>query len=238
MSSVIAGNLTGNPKPCVPLPNVLTAPRNLGRTQKLTKDDALAYLKAVKETFKDRKEKYDEFIEVMRDFKAQRIDTACVIARVKELFEGHRDLILGFNTFLPKGSEIILQPVEFEKAINYVNKIKTRFQPDDRVYKSFLEILNMYRKQEVASLFKDHQDFLEEFTYFLPDSSDTAHVPHAPSSARQAPFPASGRDDLSPSLALQIVKIFGLARAISRRALRGFPTGFISSTVRLSNRIH
>lgn len=56
-----------------------------------------------------------------------------VIARVKELFKGHRDLILGFNTFLPKGYEIILpedppqkKPVEFEEAISFVNKIKVR----------------------------------------------------------------------------------------------------------------
>lgn len=65
-----------------------------------------------------------------------RIDTAGVIARVKELFEGHRDLILGFNTFLPKGYEITLplgdeqppakKPVEFEEAISFVNKIKVR----------------------------------------------------------------------------------------------------------------
>jgi hypothetical protein len=38
------------------------------------------------------------------------------------------------------------QAVEFDQAINYVNKIKTRFASDERVYKAFLEILNMYRK--------------------------------------------------------------------------------------------
>lgn len=38
------------------------------------------------------------------------------------------------------------QPVEFDQAISYVNKIKTRFSDDERVYKAFLEILNMYRK--------------------------------------------------------------------------------------------
>ncbi|GLJ50455.1 hypothetical protein SUGI_1075060 [Cryptomeria japonica] len=166
-------------------------PQNLGGT----KDYTLAYLKAVEEMFKDRKEKYDEFIEVMKDFKAQRIDVAGVIARVKELFEGHRNLILGFNTFLPKGFEIILSPIEFDQAINYVDKIKTRFQYDEQVYKAFLEILNMYRKgnktisevyQEVGSLFKDHRDLFEEFPYFVSDSSDTEHVPHAPSSARLA----------------------------------------------------
>lgn len=32
----------------------------------------------------------------------RRIDTGGVIERVKKLFKGHRELILGFNTFLPK----------------------------------------------------------------------------------------------------------------------------------------
>ena len=34
----------------------------------------------------------------------RRIDTAGVILKVKDLFRGHPDLILGFNTFLPKVS--------------------------------------------------------------------------------------------------------------------------------------
>nr|XP_024382615.1 paired amphipathic helix protein Sin3-like 4 isoform X2 [Physcomitrium patens] len=164
--------------------------------QRLTTDDALAYLKAVKEKFKDDKGKYDEFLEVMKDFKAQRLDTAGVITRVKDLFKGHRQLILGFNTFLPRGYEITLpleedkkQPaVEFDQAINYVNKIKARFQTNEHVYKAFLEILNMYRKgnksinevyQEVASLFENHGDLLEEFTYFLPGSTGSPVHPVA-----------------------------------------------------------
>ncbi|KAJ7943566.1 Paired amphipathic helix protein Sin3-like [Quillaja saponaria] len=171
-----------------------------GANQKLTTNDALSYLKAVKDIFQDNREKYDDFLEVMKDFKALRIDTSGVIARVKELFKGHRDLILGFNTFLPKGYEITLpleddeppqkKPVEFEEAINFVNKIKTRFQGDDFVYKSFLDILNMYRKenksitevnQEVAALFQDHADLLVEFTHFLPDASAAASTHYAPS---------------------------------------------------------
>eukprot|EP00245_Coleochaete_scutata_P002928 TRINITY_DN14179_c0_g1_i2.p1 TRINITY_DN14179_c0_g1~~TRINITY_DN14179_c0_g1_i2.p1 ORF type:complete len:1452 (-),score=385.29 TRINITY_DN14179_c0_g1_i2:688-5043(-) len=179
--------------------------------QRLTTDDALAYLKAVKEKFKDDKEKYDEFLEVMKDFKAQRIDTAGVIGRVKDLFKGHRALILGFNTFLPKGYEISMpveeeappkkQPVEFDQAINYVNKIKTRFQADEHVYKAFLEILNMYRKgnktiievyHEVATLFKDHSDLLEEFTYFLPDTSGTNTAIPVPQQPAASLAPSGG----------------------------------------------
>ncbi|KAL0421248.1 UNVERIFIED_CONTAM: Paired amphipathic helix protein Sin3-like 4 [Sesamum latifolium] len=106
--------------------------------QRLTTTDALSYLKTVKEIFQDKRDKYDDFLEVMKDFKAQRIDTSGVILRVKELFKGNRDLILGFNTFLPKGYEITLppedepfqkkKPVEFEEAISFVNKIKMLYE--------------------------------------------------------------------------------------------------------------
>ncbi|GFP91557.1 paired amphipathic helix protein sin3-like 4 [Phtheirospermum japonicum] len=166
--------------------------------QRLTTTDALTYLKNVKEIFQDKRDKYDEFLDVMKDFKAQRVDTSGVILRVKELFKGYRDLILGFNTFLPKGYEITLppedeqllrkKPVEFDEAISFVNKIKTRFQGDDQVYKAFLDILNMYRKdnksitevyQEVSVLFQNHADLLVEFTHFLPDASGTASVQYA-----------------------------------------------------------
>lgn len=175
---------------------------NGGGGQKLTTDDALQYLKEVKEMFQDQRDKYDHFLEVMKDFKAQRIDTEGVIARVKELFKGHNNLIYGFNTFLPKGYEITLddeepppkKAVEFDEAINFVNKIKKRFQNDEQVYKSFLDILNMYRKEhknisevydEVSQLFEEHPDLLEEFTRFLPDNSSSAAV-HHPQHARSS----------------------------------------------------
>ncbi|CAN6327057.1 unnamed protein product [Urochloa humidicola] len=150
----------------------------------LTTTDALSYLKAVKEKFQDRRVRYEEFLEVMRDFKSNKIDTGGVILRVKNLFHGHPDLILGFNAFLPKGYEIKHEdldkkPVDFAKAISFVNRIKTRFQHEDHVYKSFLGILNMYRMhnkpiqdvyEEVATLFHGQPDLLEEFKQFLPDN--------------------------------------------------------------------
>ncbi len=37
------------------------------------------------------------------------------------------------------------QPVEFNHAISYVNKIKNRFQGQPNIYKSFLEILHKYQ---------------------------------------------------------------------------------------------
>jgi len=67
---------------------------------------ALAYVRAVKVEFQDESEKYDEFLHVMKEFKARRIDTSGVLSRMKELLKGHTNLILGFNYFLPEGCEI------------------------------------------------------------------------------------------------------------------------------------
>ncbi|KAF8759170.1 hypothetical protein HU200_010551 [Digitaria exilis] len=120
--------------------------------------------RAVKDKFQDKREKYEEFLEVMRDFKSERIDTNGVIIRVKTLFNGYPELILGFNAFLPKGYRSSYRrkkkPVDFVEAINFVNKIKNRFRTYEQVYKSFLDILNMVT---VANLFAEHKDLLEEF---------------------------------------------------------------------------
>lgn len=97
----------------------------------------------------------------------------------------------------PPNSNSQQQPqsqVEFGHAINYVNKIKSRFSNQPDIYKSFLEILHTYQKQQknlkegvttgtqnflsesevyakVAKLFKNQEDLLVEFSQFLPDAS-------------------------------------------------------------------
>ncbi|XP_056846372.1 paired amphipathic helix protein Sin3-like 4 isoform X2 [Raphanus sativus] len=150
---------------------------------KPTTSNALDYLKIVKKTYQDKVEVYESFLEVMKDFKALRMDTCGVILRVKELFKEEKELLLGFNIFLPKGFEITIEGdqtlpdnVDFDEAISYMKK--TRFQGNNmHAYISFLDILNMYKKEkksiveiynEVAVLFRDHQDLLAEFANFLP----------------------------------------------------------------------
>jgi len=49
----------------------------------------------------------------MKEFKAQSIDTPGVIDRVLQLFHGHRELILGFNTFLVRAPLCCLFPRPF-----------------------------------------------------------------------------------------------------------------------------
>uniref|UniRef100_A0AAX7UR48 Paired amphipathic helix protein Sin3b n=1 Tax=Astatotilapia calliptera TaxID=8154 RepID=A0AAX7UR48_ASTCA len=46
------------------------------------------------------------FLDIMKEFKSQSIDTPGVINRVSQLFHGHPDLVLGFNAFLPPGYRI------------------------------------------------------------------------------------------------------------------------------------
>ncbi|XP_026540908.1 paired amphipathic helix protein Sin3a [Notechis scutatus] len=236
---------------------------------------------------------------VTPSYQVKSIDTPGVISRVSQLFKGHPDLIMGFNTFLPPGYKIEVQtndmvnvttpgqvhqipahglqpqpqpqpqhpsqpsaqsaptpaqpapqpppakiskpsqlqahtptsqqtppvpytsprsppvqphtpvtislgatpslqnnqPVEFNHAINYVNKIKNRFQGQPDIYKAFLEILHTYQKEQrnakeaggnytpalteqevyaqVARLFKNQEDLLSEFGQFLPDANSS-----------------------------------------------------------------
>ena len=70
------------------------------------------YLDQVKHEFGDRPRIYNEFLEIMKNFKAQTIDTPGVITRVSNLFRGYNNLILGFNTFLPDGYKIELKDIE------------------------------------------------------------------------------------------------------------------------------
>uniref|UniRef100_A0A8C2WCJ1 Paired amphipathic helix protein Sin3a n=1 Tax=Cyclopterus lumpus TaxID=8103 RepID=A0A8C2WCJ1_CYCLU len=266
--------------------------------QRLKVEDALSYLDQVKLQFGNQPQVYNDFLDIMKEFKSQSIDTPGVINRVSQLFKGHPDLIMGFNTFLPPGYKIEIQtndlvnvttpgqihyitvcrrpartppppppppppttrppppprqpppnllqtkppiqspahtptsqpnpsipsyasprspsaqshtpvsstpsggpplqnnqPVEFNHAINYVNKIKNRFQGQPDIYKAFLEILHTYQKEQrnakeaagnytpslteqevytqVARLFKNQEDLLSEFGQFLPDANST-----------------------------------------------------------------
>uniref|UniRef100_A0A8D0CJW6 Paired amphipathic helix protein Sin3a n=1 Tax=Scleropages formosus TaxID=113540 RepID=A0A8D0CJW6_SCLFO len=213
-------------------------------------EDALSYLDQVKLQFGSQPQVYNDFLDIMKEFKSQSIDTPGVISRVSQLFKGHPDLIMGFNTFLPPGYKIEVQtndlvnvttpgqihhitphgisvqnipqvpppqlqsqlptppttaavplptpptsPVEFNHAINYVNKIKNRFQGQPDIYKAFLEILHTYQKEQrnakeaggnytpalteqevyaqVARLFKNQEDLLSEFGQFLPDANSS-----------------------------------------------------------------
>uniref|UniRef100_A0A8B9KCR4 Paired amphipathic helix protein Sin3a n=1 Tax=Astyanax mexicanus TaxID=7994 RepID=A0A8B9KCR4_ASTMX len=265
-------------------PNPTASAQGQQQFQRLKVEDALSYLDQVKLQFGSQPQVYNDFLDIMKEFKSQSIDTPGVISRVSQLFKGHPDLIMGFNTFLPPGYKIEVQtndlsqlpapvssgaksfcfstvvcyrfetilfgfllqplqspaltpssqpnpsippyasprspppqphtpvsstpnapplqnnqPVEFNHAINYVNKIKNRFQGQPDIYKAFLEILHTYQKEQrnakeaggnytpalteqevyaqVARLFKNQEDLLSEFGQFLPDANSSVKKP-------------------------------------------------------------
>ncbi|MCH0628478.1 hypothetical protein JNB11_00605 [Kocuria palustris] len=249
------------------------ATTNVYRT--LNVKDALLYLDQVKIKFYSQPDVYNDFLDIMKDFKLQLIDTPGVIDRVLTLFRGHPGLIQGFNTFLPPGYriEISLDPqdpnpvrvitptgtttpataaaasaaaaatttpvlkqeekpsvqplpqpqqpqqpvllaattseaaaasqvpggqIEFNHAINYVNKIKTRFANQPDIYKQFLEILQTYQREQkpigevyeqVTVLFANLPDLLDDFKQFLPDTSNQAAQAQAPLAPQQQQQP-------------------------------------------------
>lgn len=76
-----------------------------------------------------------------------RIDTNGLLVKIKELFEGDRELLLGLNNFLPPSLEIAPPPengydvradggavedqeVALKKALSFVNKIKVHISPN------------------------------------------------------------------------------------------------------------
>ncbi|XP_046593518.1 paired amphipathic helix protein Sin3b isoform X2 [Neodiprion lecontei] len=80
--------------------------------QRLKVEDALHYLDQVKYKFNNQPQVYNDFLDIMKEFKSQSIDTPGVIKRVSNLFKGHPQLIVGFNTFLPPGYKIEVQADE------------------------------------------------------------------------------------------------------------------------------
>ncbi|GAA5976028.1 hypothetical protein JCM10908_005362 [Rhodotorula pacifica] len=99
-------------------------------------------------------------------------------------------------------------PMEFNHAINYVNKIKNRFVREPETYKAFLEILQTYQKEgraiqdvyaQVTTLFHSAPDLLDEFKQFLPDTSAEGQA--AAAAAQTAPTAtAQGRGAAAPAV--------------------------------------
>ncbi|XP_012282636.1 paired amphipathic helix protein Sin3a isoform X2 [Orussus abietinus] len=92
--------------------NTLSGGSGSQQFQRLKVEDALSYLDQVKYKFNDQPQVYNDFLDIMKEFKSQSIDTPGVITRVSHLFKGHPELIVGFNTFLPPGYKIEVQANE------------------------------------------------------------------------------------------------------------------------------
>ncbi|KAH0581672.1 hypothetical protein H2248_011367 [Termitomyces sp. 'cryptogamus'] len=99
----VAGPSNGAERPQLTEPHEYP---NATLNRPLNVTDALCYLDAVKVQFSEQPIVYNQFLDIMKEFKNEKIDTPGVIKSVSQLFNGHPSLIQGFNTFLPVGYRI------------------------------------------------------------------------------------------------------------------------------------
>ncbi|XP_065204109.1 uncharacterized protein LOC135834198 [Planococcus citri] len=69
-------------------------------------ETALMFLDEIKYKYIRQPQVYNDFLNIMTEFKSQKIDTPGVINRVMHLFKDNPELIQGFNAFLPPGYKI------------------------------------------------------------------------------------------------------------------------------------
>lgn len=92
-----------------------------GAPPRLKVEDALSYLDQVKYQYSDQPQIYNNFLDIMKEFKSHCIDTPGVIQRVSTLFKGHSELIYGFNMFLPPGYKIEIHSDELGCSVPVVS---------------------------------------------------------------------------------------------------------------------
>ncbi|CAN6852160.1 unnamed protein product [Brassica oleracea var. botrytis] len=154
-------------------------------TKRQSTRDVRGYLQIVLNRFPDNREINDKITKLLKDLRLARVRSAYndVISKVSQLFKEHKDLLSGFNKFLPPCYKITLpkdqtqrRKPEFRDAAEFINKVKGRLQ-DEHAYKSLLEILRMFREckksltevhHEVLYALRDHQDLCVDFAAFLP----------------------------------------------------------------------
>uniref|UniRef100_W8AYZ5 Paired amphipathic helix protein Sin3a n=1 Tax=Ceratitis capitata TaxID=7213 RepID=W8AYZ5_CERCA len=124
VSSGTSGNLNA-PQVLTGLAPLATTPAQPGQPAigppRLKVEDALSYLDQVKFQYADQPQIYNNFLDIMKEFKSHCIDTPGVIQRVSNLFKGHTELIYGFNMFLPAGYKIEIHSDELGVSVPVVS---------------------------------------------------------------------------------------------------------------------
>ncbi|CAD0085197.1 unnamed protein product [Aureobasidium mustum] len=89
----------------------------------------------------------------------------------------------------PQGHEKVSPQVEFNDALNYIDKIKNRFHKQPAIFQQFLEILQYYQREwtstedvyaQVTRLFgSTAPDLVQGFEQFLPEHAKAAVLARA-----------------------------------------------------------
>ncbi|KAK0440646.1 paired amphipathic helix, partial [Armillaria borealis] len=114
-SHVSSGPAGGPGTPTTRQVKVIANPSSVTKSpedRRLDVTDALSYMDAVRNTYQDKPEVYNRFLDTMRDFSPDVIDAPGVLQRVLRLFHRNPTLIEGFNTFLPVGYRIDVSAID------------------------------------------------------------------------------------------------------------------------------
>ncbi|KAK3021275.1 hypothetical protein RJ639_047266 [Escallonia herrerae] len=162
-------------------------------------EQCVSYVLLLREKFHAQSDRYHGFTTLLTDFIGRRVNACRLSSKFKELFNGHKDLILGFNAFLPRNLQNAVTDAEdddavrsstpakankrddraIEAAVEFVNKVRKRFATDDLAFKAFLDTMARYQRrhlsddqvdQEFRVFFRGDPDLYIDFTRFLADS--------------------------------------------------------------------
>ncbi|KAG8928236.1 Transcriptional regulatory protein sin3 [Tulasnella sp. 408] len=163
------------------------APPPSGGYRPLNVRDALSFLEIARKDLQERPDVYDQFLDIMKDFKNLTIDTLGVMERVSALFKGRAVLLQGFNTFLPIGYHLecssdgtsvkIVTPPETSTTAPSPPSQSVWFEEQPVVYDQFLGLIEDYKNEtlsttafvgQVSALFRGRRALMVGLKIFLP----------------------------------------------------------------------
>ncbi|KAG0438037.1 Paired amphipathic helix protein Sin3b [Dictyocoela muelleri] len=132
--------------------------------------DAMIFMKKVKDEFTNEPSIYDQFLELMRDFKQCKITAKCVVKAASNMFKNRPILCNSFSDFLPPNLR------KYEKSVRALNErlkiINDNLDTEDIITDSLNEFDNSYSKEISLEDQKIHNQ------KFLQTSDKSYHKKH------------------------------------------------------------
>ncbi|KAG6550984.1 hypothetical protein Mapa_007599 [Marchantia paleacea] len=151
-------------------------------------DEILAYLKTVKETFRNDLDRYQTFLNILDKFKRGQIDIQKAVFQTLSLFRSQQQLIPGVKQMFMKlsglASELDINGLfgedDMSDALAFARNVKKAFHDDRGKYHLFVEILENYKRKEIDTpmllthlqqLFRGHPQLIQEIQKHLPKAA-------------------------------------------------------------------